>query len=205
VMSVERQVRTLVRAWPIPDRTERGDEIVGTTLDLVPDGQSRLTMALAFNLVLGGLRARWRMRPPLWRWLFYRMGGRLPSWWHRWMLNDLTGPGWRRRMIQSQLILGVVSASLGIILAHAMLPPLPHPSSPKLVDPVNMNQMFLVSFGAFVVTGTLTTAWRARKLRNRRLAQHFKEQPPQNDPLPPLPLSQSGGGPEASGTHPSSC
>ena len=64
MMSVEQQVRTLVRAWPIPDRTERGDEIVGTTLDLLPDGQSRLTMALAFNLVLGGLRARWRMRPP---------------------------------------------------------------------------------------------------------------------------------------------
>ena len=28
----------MIRAWPIPDRIERGDEIVGTTLDLVPDG-----------------------------------------------------------------------------------------------------------------------------------------------------------------------
>jgi hypothetical protein len=204
VMSVERQVRTLVRAWPIPDRTERGDEIVGTTLDLLPDAQSRLTMAMALNLVLGGLRARWRMRPPLWRWLFYRMGGRLPSWWHRWMLNDLTGPGWRRRMIQSQVNM-TISFSLGLILANAMLsPPLPHPSSSKLVDPVNTSQGTLVGLGVLVVLITLITAWRARKLRNRRLAQHFMDPMPQNDLSPPLPLSQSGGS-EASGTHPSSC
>jgi len=81
--SVERQVNRLVRSWPIPDRVERGDEIVGTTLDLVPDGATRIPVALALNLVMGGLSARWRMRPPLFRWLHYRMGGRLPSRWHR--------------------------------------------------------------------------------------------------------------------------
>ena len=188
--SVEQQVRTLVRAWPIPDRTERGDEIVGTTLDLLPDGQRRLTMAMALNLVLGGLRARWRMRPPLWRWLFYRMGGRLPSWWHRWMLNDLTGPGWRRRMIQSQVVIMTISVSLGLILANAMLPPLPRPSSPKLVIPVNTTQEILVNLGGLVVGVSLITAWRARKLRNRRLDQHSMGQPLQNDP-------PQGSGPEA--------
>jgi hypothetical protein len=76
-------------AWPIPDRVQRGDEIVGTTLDLVPECKKRLTMALALNLVVGGLRARWRMRPPLWRWLYYRLGGRLSRRWNRWMLKDL--------------------------------------------------------------------------------------------------------------------
>jgi hypothetical protein len=197
-MSVEQQVRTLVRAWPIPDRTERGDEIVGTTLDLLPDGQSRLTMALAFNLVLGGLRARWRMRPPLWRWFLYRMGSRLPSRWQRWMLNDLTGPGWRRRIIQGNFILAVISLSLAFILTNGILF---HPS-PKFADSLYLKDLGIL--GAMVVSSTLSTAWQARKLRNRRLAQHFKGQPPQNDLLPPLPLSDSGG-PEASGTpNPSS-
>ena len=190
-MSVERQVRTLVRAWPIPDRTERGDEIVGTTLDLVPDGQRRLTMAMALNLVLGGLRARWRMRPPLWRWLFYRVGGRLPSWWHRWMLNDLTGPGWRRRMIQSRVILMTISASLGLILAYAAPP---HPSS-QARDPVSTTQDAGQS-GSLVVGGALITAWRARKFRNRRLDQHSMDRSLQNDP-------PQGSGPEA--PNPSSC
>ena len=97
--SVERQVRTLMRAWPIPDRVERGNEIVGTTLDLVPDGRNRLPLALAINLVIGGLRGRWRMRPPLWRWFYHRLGGRLPPRYHRWMLNDLSGSGWQRRMV----------------------------------------------------------------------------------------------------------
>ena len=55
---VERQVRFMIRAWPIPDRIERGDEIVGTTLDLVPDGATRLPLPLAVNLLAGGMRAR---------------------------------------------------------------------------------------------------------------------------------------------------
>jgi hypothetical protein len=175
VRSVEQQVRTLVRAWPIPDRTERGDEIVGTTLDLLPDGQSRLTIALALNLVLGGLRARWRMRPPLWRWLFYRMGGRLPSWWQRWMLNDLTGPGWRRRMIQGNFTIAVISLSLTILVSGILL----HPS-PKFADSLYLYDLQLM--GAMILGSTLSTAWRARKLRNRRLAQHYMGQPSQNDP-----------------------
>ena len=78
-MRAERQIRTLMRAWPRPDRTERGEEIVGTTLDLLPDGATRLPVLLALNLVIGGLQARWRTRPPVWRWAFYRMGGRLPT------------------------------------------------------------------------------------------------------------------------------
>ncbi len=62
-MSAERQKRILPRAWPLRDRSERGDEIVGTTLDLLPDGTNRLPFLLALNLMVGGMQARWGMRP----------------------------------------------------------------------------------------------------------------------------------------------
>jgi len=113
MMPIESQIQTLMRAWPLADRIERGDEIAGTTLDLVPDGATRLPLLLAISLVVGGVRARWRMRPPVWRWLYYRMGGRLSSRWHRWMINDLYSPGWRRRMIVSRLIIAMIAWLVG--------------------------------------------------------------------------------------------
>lgn len=68
-MSVERQIRILLRAWPLRDRSERGDEIVGTTLDVLPEGATRLPFLLALNLIVGGMRTRWRMRLPLRIWV----------------------------------------------------------------------------------------------------------------------------------------
>ncbi len=68
-MSTERQIRILLRAWPLRDRSERGDEIVGTTLDLLPDGATRLPFLLALNLVVGGMQARWRVRLPVRIWV----------------------------------------------------------------------------------------------------------------------------------------
>jgi hypothetical protein len=67
-MSVERQIRILLRAWPLRDRSERADEIVGTTLDLLPDGATRLPFLLTLNLIVGGMQARWRIRIPVWIW-----------------------------------------------------------------------------------------------------------------------------------------
>lgn len=68
-MNAERQTHILLWAWPTQDRSERGDEIVGTTLDLLPDGATRLPFLLALNLVVGGMQARWRVRPPVQRWV----------------------------------------------------------------------------------------------------------------------------------------
>jgi len=128
-MSAEKQVRTLMRAWPLPDRTGRGEEIVSTALDLLPQGAARLPFLFAVNLVVGGLRARWRMRPPVWRWAYYRMGGRLPVRWHRWVLNDLTAPGWRRRMMTAQILLSgwgvILGVSLAQIITHQSVRPMP--------------------------------------------------------------------------------
>jgi hypothetical protein len=64
-MSAERQIRILLLAWPLSYRSERGDEIVGTTLELLPDGGTHLPFLLALNLVVGGINARWRLRPPV--------------------------------------------------------------------------------------------------------------------------------------------
>jgi hypothetical protein len=157
-LRAERQIRTLMRAWPRPDRTERGEEIVGTTLDLLPDGATRLPMLLALNLVIGGLRARWRMRPPVWRWAFYRMGGRLPTRWNRWVLNDLTAPGWRRRVAMSRLILSWSCAVLGVIAAETATHHALGSIWPYMVE-------LLIAVG-------IATLVRARKDRDRQLVRH---------------------------------
>jgi len=185
--SVERQVRRLVRTWPIPDRVERGEEIVGTTLDLVPDGATRLPVALALDLVVGGLGARWRMRPPVFRWFLYRMGGRLPSRWHRWIFNDLTSPGWRRRIVVSRLLLGFCGWVLGILAAQISL------------HRFNGSQaLFILIPLAGLVAATLTTfRSRARKDRDRQLVRHGYGQCSQDYPPWPPPPSQSQlGGPQ---------
>jgi len=175
---VEQRVSCLLRAWPIPDRAERGDEIVGTTLDLLPDEATRLPLAIALNLVIGGLRARWRMRPPVLRWFHYRMGGRLHSRWHRWMFNDLTSPGWRRRMVVSKLLMGLCGWLLGTLAAQIYL-----------LHKFDGSQalFMLIPFVGFVA-GTLI---RTRKDRDRQLERHGYGQASQEYPPWPPPPSQS--------------
>ena len=105
--TAERQARTLLAgvAHSRSSSTGRGDR--RDHPGLLPDHETRLPLGLAANLVTGGLHARWRMRPPPWRWYLYRMGCRLSPRWQRWMLNDLSTPGWRRRILASQIALTV--------------------------------------------------------------------------------------------------
>jgi hypothetical protein len=58
VDSLERRYRRLLYAYPVAYRRRRGDEIVGTFLDLAAPGQTRPTLADAADLMTGGLRAR---------------------------------------------------------------------------------------------------------------------------------------------------
>ena len=192
-MSNEHQVRTLMRAWPRPDRLERGDEIVGTTLDLVPSEATHLPAHMAVNLVVGGLQARWRMRPPLWRWAWYRMGGRLPTHWHRWMLNDLTAPGWRRRMVTSRAIGVVVGAIIGTCAARIVL---------HQTDGLTP-YVFLVA--AAIIGGLLGAITRSRKDRDRQLVRNGYCWPSSNDPPwppPPVPGASDRQPPRAVGRRP---
>jgi len=191
-MSAERRVRTLLRAWPRPDRAERGDEIVGTSLDLLPAGTSHLPVLLAVNLVIGGLQARWRMRPPVWRWVHYRMGGRLPARWHRWMLNDLTSPGWRRRMVASR----VVAACVGVVVGVATVQWVQHPVGGT------SDVAFAVPVVAGAVLGSLS---RSRKDRDRQLVRNGYGWPTADDPPwppPPAPTTSDGRGRGAEGVGP---
>lgn len=64
-MNIERQIRISLWAWPLRDRSQRGDEIVGTTLDLLPVGATRLPFPLALNLLVGGMQARCRIQRPV--------------------------------------------------------------------------------------------------------------------------------------------
>lgn len=163
---VEQQVRNLLRAWPIPDRAERGDEIVGTTLDLMPEGVNRVPVALAVNLVVGGLRARWRMRPPAWRWLYYRLGGRLPVRWHRWLLNDLNGPGWRRRILVSKLILGPIALAVAYAFSQTEF----DHTRPSIIA------LWLILFFGFAAGSLVPYRSRTVEERNRRLVRSVGDQ-----------------------------
>ncbi|MCA1709163.1 MAG: DUF5313 family protein [Actinobacteria bacterium] len=124
--SLERQSRLLLRAWPPPDRLERGDEILATTLDLVPPGRRRLPLALAASLVFGGLRARVRARPGIRDLHSYAMGYegcQLPTRCHRWMLNDLLSGGWCRRMVTRWVAAGLTYTLIGMIIVQPLPPP----------------------------------------------------------------------------------
>ena len=123
--SVEDQARWLLRAWPVVDRFERADEIVATTLDLVPTGRSRLPLRLGANLILGGLRARNRVRPRLWQWFCYGCFGVVPAQRGTWLEGDVLRRGFGRRFLTRRLIGGSVlmapvSLVLGLVLGQIL-------------------------------------------------------------------------------------
>jgi len=73
---LERRYRWLLRAYPAPYRAARGDELVGTLLDLARPGQRRPSVRQAGAIVLCGLRvrtgvARPRTRQDIWHGALY--------------------------------------------------------------------------------------------------------------------------------------
>ena len=78
-------------AFPPRWRREHGDELFELSAELQADG-ARHRLAEAADLVRGGWAVRLRGRPPVRRWLSYRMMERpLPPRWHGWMRDDLEG------------------------------------------------------------------------------------------------------------------
>jgi hypothetical protein len=100
---LERRCRFLLRAWPWRDRWERGDELVGTMLDVSEGRRSWPSLLLVVDMVLGGIRARLRRRPPLLTRVSY-LQGKIPYRWHEWMLDRLLAPGWRRRYVLDRVL-----------------------------------------------------------------------------------------------------
>jgi len=185
----ERQIRVLLHAWPASDRLERGDEIVDTSLDLVPEGRTWIPLSMAVNLLAGGLRARWRRRPPMWWWLHYRAGGRLPAKWRMWVFHDLTDPGWRRRIVAGRLAAMAINMAISISVLRAIThgPQINHPA----VRPSRWDLPLSLTIILFsLVASGLILRHRATKIRDRQLGRHGFFWPARNDPPwpPPPPL-----------------
>lgn len=185
--AVERHVRVLLRAWPAFDRAARGDEILATTLDLVPKGRRRLPLAVALSLGVGGLRARWRARPPIWRWWNYALSGELPARWHRWMLSDLLRPGWCRRMV-ARLVAGPAMLTMvGMVIVF----PLPSPFggtrhlASSVWHAIGFSFLALMEFSAlgWAAGAALTRSQWARRRRGRFLALNGYDESGRPDPL----------------------
>lgn len=87
----ERWVRFWLRAFPKRYRAVHTEEILGTLADVEPPGVTRPGAATAVDLVRAGWAERLRSRPPLWRWCWYRLGGKLPPQYRAWLLDDLQG------------------------------------------------------------------------------------------------------------------
>ncbi len=79
-------------AYPQRFLAQRGDELLGLLLDLAEPGADRLPLRLVIDILSGGLRFRFRDRPPLVRWLLYRfVDVRLPGRWRAWARDDILG------------------------------------------------------------------------------------------------------------------
>ncbi|GAA2904448.1 hypothetical protein GCM10010517_70530 [Streptosporangium fragile] len=86
----ERRCRLLMRAYPPRFREYRGQEVLGTLLDLAAPGQTRPTFRDSLDIVRGGLLTRLRDRPPAGQWIGYRLFGRLvPDRYRMWVRDDL--------------------------------------------------------------------------------------------------------------------
>ena len=181
---VERRVRMLLRAWPRPDRAERDEEILGTTLDLVPPGRRGLPLGLAASVVFGGLTARWRARPPIRHWWPYAVhGAGLPPRWHRWMVDDLFSPGWSRRMYARLLAVGTAPYVLGIFIWGSLASLVGRPLSwhPSIWDVVLTP--FLWSLVGTITGAALGNSTWARRRRVRTLADSGCDEFGRPDPL----------------------
>ncbi|KRD35680.1 hypothetical protein ASE27_12885 [Oerskovia sp. Root918] len=126
--SFERSARFWARAYPRRWREVHGDELLAVQQDValavaeatgapVPD---RLGVDEIRGLLRAGWGLRWRERPPLWRWVLYRFGLRLPAryWW--WVADDIRGAFYSVRDVVWTLALGY-GTMLTTIAGYALI------------------------------------------------------------------------------------
>lgn len=90
----ERHCRRLLRAYPPRFRERHGEELVGTMLDAAAPGRDRPPVRDVWDVIRSGLLFRLRDRPPVHRWLAYRLlGAGLPERWRWWVRDDVLGRG----------------------------------------------------------------------------------------------------------------
>ncbi len=152
---LERRYRRLLAAWPARARKERGDEIIATTLEIAERRGRSPGVTDGVRFVMAGLGARLRRRPPFHWWLSYRLfGARLPDRYHEWMLDDLRGPGWRRRWFGRDLM----TTAIWVLMLLGLSRDLPNSSA----------WVFFVAPAVFLGVSSLS----AERNRNKALARH---------------------------------
>jgi len=100
------RVDRLLRAYPHWVRVTRGPEIAGTIMDLLPEDATRIPLAMALDVLLGGLRSRWH-DPPLRVRLALLAESKAPldPRWHGWLLDDVFRPRyWCREAVRRGLM-----------------------------------------------------------------------------------------------------
>jgi hypothetical protein len=99
----ERRCRLLLRAYPPRYRRERGDELLGTLLDLAGDRRTP-SMRNCADVIRGGLVTRWRGRPSWESWYLYRAFDiPLPAASRMWARDDIGGRWYPLRRFLSRL------------------------------------------------------------------------------------------------------
>jgi hypothetical protein len=91
-MTYEDRCRLLLRAYPPRYRRGREEELLATMLDCAEPGRSAPSLRESVDVVRGGLTTRLRTRPPLLRWLAYRLyDTRLPEAYREFARDDIMG------------------------------------------------------------------------------------------------------------------
>ncbi|MBG0824491.1 DUF5313 family protein [Planomonospora sp. ID91781] len=93
--------RLLLRtAYPPRFMHARGEEFLGTLLDLAEPDRSWPDPRTVLDVLRAGAVWRLRERPPLWRWLCYRLFGlRLPLRYRWWVRDDVRGRFFLARLL----------------------------------------------------------------------------------------------------------
>ena len=144
---LERRCRFLLRAWPWRDRWERGEELLGTMLDVSGEDRSWPSPAMAADMIVGGIRARRRRRPPWPVRMQLTVGGRLDHRWHEWMLDRLLAPGWRRRLTLAKVRYVVTY----MVLMRVLFGPYERPR--PIFEAFTVILLALVLVGGFLLAG----------------------------------------------------
>ncbi|MFJ4108179.1 DUF5313 family protein [Oerskovia enterophila] len=166
--SFERSARFWARAYPRRWREVHGDELLAVQQDValavaeatgapVPD---RLSVDEVRGLLRAGWGLRWRERPPLWRWVLYRFGLRLPAryWW--WVADDIRGAFYSVRDYVWTTVMswGFIFGLFGVIDLFVDLP-----GTFRFLDTLFAAWQFWVFFAALaLLSGTLMRKSRTR-------------------------------------------
>lgn len=160
----ERNCRRLIRAYPPRYRKARGEELVGTLLELAEPGRDRPTLRDSLDVVRGGLALRLRERPPEWRLALYRLFRvRLPAQYLGWVRDDLAG----RFRVEREYLWAILAVLLPLLLLDELTG-----LSDGVLGPRVYNGLWFFYMGFFLAFGYLVARSWGETSRRRMLSKH---------------------------------